>query len=310
MVWILAAVAVLVLFFVFINRTARLARSLSCAAQNARNRKDWPAASKLYRHGYEVAGLLKEPLKSQMESVIEIQWASVLYRQGQMTEAEDLVRRGLVKGRRCFPVESGLLLEGGLTWGDLCTDQGRHCEAEQHYRKVLEGDERRGNLGGAIFDLQKLADSLIRQGRRGEAEAEIHRAIVLETQVVHEQLLRSGKNPAAHSVVSMCQPDLVFCREQYGDARRLYREKVAYWERQVTRPGQIDVGRLEMRLALAEAETGHLADAIEMYTRAEATFRREWCEEHPKAVAAREARAALARQNAETVETGNASLLR
>jgi hypothetical protein len=48
-----------------------------------------------------------------------------------------------------------------------------------------------------------------------------------------------------------------------------------------------------MRLALSEAKTGHRAEAIEMYTRAESTFQREWCEGHPKAVAAHAAKAAF-----------------
>ena len=108
-----------------------------------------------------------------------------------------------------------------------------------------------------------------------------------------ENLVRQGKNPATHSVISMSMPDLHFCRQQYEDARRLYQEKVAFWEKQVTRPDNIDVGHLQMRLALSEAKTGHRAEAIEMYTRAESTFQREWCEGHPKAVAAHAAKAAF-----------------
>jgi hypothetical protein len=48
-----------------------------------------------------------------------------------------------------------------------------------------------------------------------------------------------------------------------------------------------------MRLAFAEARTGHVADAIEYYSRAEATYAREWCEGHPKALAARHAKTTL-----------------
>src|ERR1051326_7241002 len=108
-----------------------------------------------------------------------------------------------------------------------------------------------------------------------------------------EQMIREGKNPAEHHVLSWSMPDLHFCRGQYEDARQIYRRKVEFWEKSVTRPDNIDLGHLQMRLAAAEAHTGHRAEAQEMYTRAEATFAREWCEAHPKVAAARAAKADL-----------------
>ena len=294
MLWIVAAVAVVILLFVFINSPRRLVVALSRAALHCCARKDWTAAANFYRQGYDTAGKLKEPLKSRIQAQIEISWASLLHRQGKMREAEDLFRQGFSKATVESRQEHILVHQGYLCWGGLCTDEGRYHDAEVHYRQALEGDEKCGNLAGSIFDMQRLADSLIRQERRDEAEEVIHRAIALETRVVHDQLVRQGKNPAEHPVISMSLPDLHFCREQYEDARRLYQEKVAFWERQVTRPDNIDVGHLQMRLALAEARTGHRAEAVEMYTRAESTFQREWCEGHPKAVAAGRAMAALA----------------
>jgi tetratricopeptide (TPR) repeat protein len=296
MIWILAAVAVIVLFFIFISRPARMVRSTIVLAERTRRKMDWPAAARHFRAAHAEAGRLKEPLKSQVESELEIQWAGVLYRQGEMGEAEDLLRRGLVKARCHLSQESGFLMHGELYWGDLCTDAGRHGEAEQHYRKALEGDEQRGNLAGMVFALQKLGDSLICQQRRSDAESEIRRAIDIETRVVHEQLSRDGKDPADQPIISMNQPDLYFCLERYEDARLLYKGKVEHWGRQAARPENIDLGRLQVRLALAEARTGHLAEAIEMYARAEATFRREWCAEHPKTLAAREAKDSLLRE--------------
>ena len=208
-----------------------------------------------------------------------------------MSDAEDLFRRGFCHTRAagCYPE----MKPAYLVWGDLCTDEGRHPEAEQHYRLALQGEEQIGNLGGMIFVLQRLGDSLIRQERRDEAEEAIGKAIALETRVVQEQMARQRKNPVTDRVISWILPDLHFCREEYDDARRLYREKVEFWEKSVTRPDNIDLGRLEMRLALAEARTGHWAEAMEMYTRAEKTFEREWGEEHPKVEAARQAKAAL-----------------
>ena len=211
-----------------------------------------------------------------------------------MREADDQFRQGFSHTRAADTHPE--MRPAYLIWGDLCTDQGRHPEAEQHYRTALAGEEQIGNLAGMIFDLQRLGDSLIRQERRDEAEEVINRAIVLETQVVHQQMAREGKNPGQHRVISWSLPDLHFCRQQYEDARRLYREKVEYWEKSVTRPDNINLGHLQMRLAFSEARTGHRAEAIEMYTRAEKTFEREWCEGHLKVLAARDAKHALLQQ--------------
>jgi tetratricopeptide (TPR) repeat protein len=292
MFWIVAAIAAILIFFlVFVRTPMRRTLALTFAAQRACKRKDFAAAARLCRESHEAAGKLREPHKSLIQAKIEIHWATVLYRQGKMGEAEDLFRRGFshTQAAGCYPE----MKPAYLVWGDLCTDEGRHPEAERHYRMALQGEEQTGNLAMMIFDLQRLGDSLIRQGRRDEAEEVINRAMVLETRVVHEQMARQGKNPGEHRVISWSLPDLHFCREQYEDARRLYREKVEFWEKSVTRPDNIDLGHLQMRLALSEARTGHQAEAIEMYTRAEQTFEREWGEGHPKVVAARQAKAAL-----------------
>jgi tetratricopeptide (TPR) repeat protein len=294
MIWIAVAVVVVILLFVFVRSPVRLVYALLRAAMLSRERKDWETAARLYRQAHDVAGKLKGPsLRSKLQGKVEVLWASLLHRQGKMREADEMFRQGFSKVHVGSRRESMLVYHGYLSWGDLCTDEGRYHDAEVHYRQALAGDEKGGNIGGTIFDMQRLSDALIRQERREEAEEVIHRAIALETRVVHENLVRQGKNPATHSVISMSMPDLHFCRQQYEDARRLYQEKVAFWEKQVTRPDNIDVGHLQMRLALSEAKTGHRAEAIEMYTRAESTFQREWCEGHPKAVAAHAAKAAF-----------------
>jgi tetratricopeptide (TPR) repeat protein len=153
-----------------------------------------------------------------------------------------------------------------------------------------------------IFDLQRLGDSLIRQGRRDDAEEAINQAIALETQVVHEQMTREGKDPGQHRIISWSMPDLYFCREQYEDARKIYQQKVEHWETSVTRPDNIDLGHLQMRLAMSNLKTGRRADALAMYTRAEKTFEREWAVGHPKIAAAREAKDALLQETVGATE--------
>ena len=289
---IIAALLVLL----FVGMPTRRAIALTIAAQRACKRRDYQTAARNFRDAHATAGKLREPKKSLIESQIEIAWATLLYRQSKLAEAEDMLRRGFSRTRTagCYP----RMKPAYVVWGDLCVDQGRHIEAEGHFRTALEGEEQIGNKAGMIFDLQRLGDSLIRQGRREEAEEVLNRAIVLETEVVHAQMARQGKEPGTQRIIAWSLPDLHFCREQYEDARKLYSEKVEYWEKSVTRPDNIDLGHLQMRLAMSDERTGHRAEAIEMYTRAEQTFVREWGDGHPKIAAARQARAALLGENA------------
>src|SRR5690348_17468966 len=50
------------------------------------------------------------------------------------------------------------------------TDEGSYGDAEEHYRLAVKSCESIGNTAAIVFALQRLADSLIRQRRRGEAE--------------------------------------------------------------------------------------------------------------------------------------------
>jgi tetratricopeptide (TPR) repeat protein len=281
MVWVIAVIAAAIGFFIYINRPSRLVVQLSAVANQRYTKKDWAGALKFLRIARQKTDALKDPLRTRMTGVIELQTSAALYRLGQMEEAEDLLRQGLVKARSGLPEGSEVLVHGEVTWGDLCTDCGRHTEAEQHYRRALAANEQRGNVGATVFDLQRLADCLLNQDRSAEATEAMRRAKEVEASIVKG-------NP-----ISMCQPDIHFCLGEYEEARQLYRVKVQFWEGKSPRPEQIDLGRLQMRLAFAEAKTGHIAEAEETYTRAEATFQSDWCAEHPKAVAARVARVSL-----------------
>jgi len=276
MIWALAVIAIgAIAFFIWMNRPSRLVITLSSAADGATNKKDWAGAAKLLKLAREKATTLKDPLCSTMTAVIELQWGTMLYRQGKFEEAEELLRQGLVKARAGLPPGANVLMYGDVAWGDLCTDSGRHEEAEQHYRRVLHVNEDRGNIGGAIFDLQRVADCLIRQERRIEALCEIRRGLEMEAKIVKGD------------PVSMVQPDLVFCREEYEEARKLYRAKAEMWEREGNVPDMIDLGRLYLRLAVSEARTGHTAEANEAFAQAEKAYQRTLAEDHPKLTAAR-----------------------
>jgi tetratricopeptide (TPR) repeat protein len=250
-------------------------------------------AGKLYNKAIRVAGKMSEPLRTKSEAEVEVEWAGVLYRQGEMQEAAEMFGRGFGKlVSDCW--RSRLIAgQGYLFWGDLCTDEGRYREAEQHYREAFHLYQAMGNDAGTILALQRIGDALVLQGRRHEAEDTIQRAVALESRVLEQQRIREGKLPSGNPITVMSLPDLYFCRGDYAQARRLYREKVAFWERQADRPDVIDVGQLQLRLAIAESRSGHEAEAMEMFNRAESTFAREWGGSHPKVMAARQAQMPL-----------------
>ena len=124
-----------ILIWRFLNEPSRSARALCFSAMHARNRKNWTLASKFLGESRKTAGRLKEPLQSKLSSQIEIQWAEILYRQGHLDNAEEMVRQGLSKGERFFAPQSKMLLLGYRCWGDRVATGGRLSEAEGHYRK-------------------------------------------------------------------------------------------------------------------------------------------------------------------------------
>jgi hypothetical protein len=104
---------------------------------HARNRKNWTLASKFLGESRELAGRLKEPLQTKLSCQIEIQWAEILYRQGRLRDAEEMLRQGLSKGEKFFAPQSEMLLLGYRCWGDL-QRRGQACR-----RPLPEGTRRR-----------------------------------------------------------------------------------------------------------------------------------------------------------------------
>jgi hypothetical protein len=134
---------------------------------------------------------------------------------------------------------------------------------------------------------------LIHQGRRAEAELVIEDAITLETRHAREFAASRGLDPDWSLLTPTSLPKLHFCREQYEDARRLYRAQVEQWEKAAKGPDNIGLGEMLIQLAQAEVRTGHLEEAIAAYEQAAAKFESGWCQGHPRAIAARKAKAAL-----------------
>jgi hypothetical protein len=293
MIWISAAAACILIFLlVFVRTPLQRATALSLAAQRAARRKDFRSAIQYCRAAYDEAGKLREPVRSQVRAKTEILWATMLYRQGSMREAAALFESGFAHTRDtgCYPE----MKPAYVVWGDLCADEGRDAEAEQHYRLALQGEKQIGNIAAMVFGFQRLADCMLRQGKCEAAEEELNLAMATEAGIVRPQ----GNKP----VISWVQPDLHFCRGEYEVAGRLYAEKEEHWAKKAVRPEQIDLGRLQMRLAECHARVGHRVEAMAMYSRAERSFAQDWGAGHPKIETARQALAAMQSQTVELAQ--------
>jgi hypothetical protein len=78
MLWVAISIAAICfIVFLFVRTPARSALGLSFAAQHACERRDWATADRFCRQAMAAAGSLKEPVKTQIETQIAAQWATV-----------------------------------------------------------------------------------------------------------------------------------------------------------------------------------------------------------------------------------------
>ncbi len=212
-----------------------------------------------------------------------------------------MFRRSSLTGAKHYAPESDMLTINSVFLGDICVDEERYAEAEIHYRQALEVDESSDNLAGMIREVELLSRLVIRQDRPSEALPLAERAVALETRSARAFAQKQGMDPDQYRIFSTTSlPALHFCRGEFDEAARLYASQIANWKSRANRPGNIDLGYLNMQLALSEQRLGHLDEAISAYDEAAREFEREWCEGHPKVLAARKAKAAVveARGNA------------
>jgi tetratricopeptide (TPR) repeat protein len=281
------------LLFRFFGGRERRARARCFAAARACRQKKWPLAAQFFREAYEIADKLKEPLRSKTQCQIEAQWAPLLYRQGELPAAEDMFRRSSRTGAKHYAPGSEMLIINSVFLGDICVDEERYAEAEIHYRQALEADESSDNLAGMIREVEALSHILIRQDRPLEALPLVERAVELETRSARGFAQKQGMDPDRYRLTPTSLPAFHFCRGEFDEAARLYGSQIANWKSRANRPGNVDLGYLNVQLALSEWRLGHLDEAIRAYDEAAKEFEREWCEGHPKALAARKAKSAV-----------------
>jgi tetratricopeptide (TPR) repeat protein len=193
--------------------TRKVAQS-SILAERAFKARDYAGGERLFRESHQAAARMPDRIRNRAEAEIAIGRGHSLYRLGRLAEAEDQLRAGIPKLHATRPgTGHPLLAHAYMLWGDLCLDSGRYAEAETHHRKALEVDEGIGNLAMVAFDSQRLAHALILQSRREEAAAVLERCAEIETRIVHEQLVRQGKDPGTQQIISMSLPDIHFCHQ-------------------------------------------------------------------------------------------------
>jgi tetratricopeptide (TPR) repeat protein len=291
--WIVAAAVVAFLLYRFFASPANQANAACHGALRARAKRDWKSAAKFYDEARRKAERLPVRERAKLQTHVAVQWAAVLYREGRLAEAEKLARSGMTAAARFFAPESSVFVSGHLLGGDLYSDQDRHEEAETEYRAALAGDEKGNDLAGMIFDTQRLADCLLRQNRTADGEQAILQSIELEMRQTRQIAAARKIELEDHQIRPLSAPKLHLCRGEFAEAARLYRDQVEHWGSQAKRPDNIDVGQMRMYLGYAEEGAGRPDEALRAYEDAAAEYARDWCPEHPKAVAARRRKAAI-----------------
>jgi len=201
--------------------------------------------------------------------------AESLHRTGQLEEADRLLRRAIELFHDCFPEGHAEIARAYSLRGELCLDQGAYTDAQRCFQHALAEDQRIGNQARMLFTMQRLTEALLRQGNQPRALTIAEDCAVLEKVFMTEV---AGDD----AYIAMSLPGLRFCRGEWDDARRLYREKVTYFERlRKPLPG-VDVGQYQLRLAAASESAGDMNDAARFYQQAAETYKRDYVADHPR----------------------------
>lgn len=276
--WYLFAVIVVAAILALRSRLLRHIYLLT-KAQNAFAAKNWPDAQVLYAGALECAPGSSD---SNYRRGCQVQLARIRYRRGDLAEAEMYLQQALPGWTQDSPGVLDALSVGYVTWGQVCLDQGRYLEAQGHLVRAVRLREKTGNDALMIMELQTLGEILLRQEKFDEAQPILQRSNEIEGEVIHRVLVKEGSNPSSRVVVSMTQPDVYFSQRRWTEALNVYQEKVVHWERSLTRPDNVDLGHLQMRLAEVQRHLDDQASAIESYRHAAASLTRDWGEDHPR----------------------------
>jgi predicted negative regulator of RcsB-dependent stress response len=251
-------------------------------ALQAAERRDWKCAEVFFARAMQVVKTLQEPAQSRYLRTAAVGLAGVFHRRGRFQEAGELLSAALELREPANRFESNDLLLAHDTLGLIRLDQGRFIEAQKSFERALQLCEGIGDKTLILMELQRLGDVFLRQAQFERAEQILLRACEVEREMTSEQLRRSGKNIAEYVITSFSQPEIYFTQKKWSEALPALEAKVSHWERAVTRPDNVDLGTLQMRLADVQGRLGNSAASIETYRRALDTIKRDWTEGHPR----------------------------
>jgi tetratricopeptide (TPR) repeat protein len=237
------------------------------SARKAIEHQLYPQAEQLLRHA--TAATQNAPRLA----ATRVALGEVLHRLGRLPEADRHLRESIPALEACFPAGHFEIGRAYALRGELELDRGDYAEAQRCFQHALAEDERTGNQARRLFTLQRLSEALLRQGNQPRALDIVEQCMSLEREFMNR--VNDGRQ-----YILMSLPDLRFCQGEWEDARRLYQEKVEYFER-LTAPG-IDVGHYQWRLAASLEHAGDHAGAAAFYRRSAETYRRSFCEDHPR----------------------------
>jgi tetratricopeptide (TPR) repeat protein len=172
---------------------------------------------------------------------------------GELGQAEDLYRRSLEIDER-LGNQSGLAASYHQL-GMLAQDRGELDEAEDLYRRALAISERVGNQAGMSAGYHELGTFARNRGELGEAERLYRRALEINEQLGR----RSGMAAGYHHLGTLAQT-----RGELGEAERLYRRSLEISEQLGNQSG---IASSYHQLGTLAKNRGDLVEAENLYSR-------------------------------------------
>jgi tetratricopeptide (TPR) repeat protein len=282
MLWIGAVLLVIASIYWFLRSNWLTINTNLQQARQAAERKDWARSEVQYAQTFRAIKLLKEPANTRYLRTASVGLAGVFHRRGKFQEADELLSAVVQLNAPANRFESTDMALAHDTLGQLRLDQGRYVEAQQAFERALQICEDIGDKTLIVMELQRLGDAFLRQSQFEQAQQVLLRANDVEREVTSELLRRTGKDPTGYVMTSFSQPEIYFSQQKWSDALPAFESKVSSWERAVTRPDNVDLGALQMRLADIQGRLGDSQTSTETYRRALGTIRRDWTDNHPR----------------------------
>jgi tetratricopeptide (TPR) repeat protein len=311
-----------------------LALAYSDSGEYARSREKTTAAIAIAQ------AHLKEPSRESAANFVVL--GSILEMQGEFTQAQEWLDRGLELREKLFGPESLTVADAHVFLGALYRHQGRWSEAAQAYRSAIQPYQREHAAGKAASTLLALGRVLADQGRTKDAERVYRDGIA--------QLERlSGQRTPEVTVGLTGLANVMSARRRYAEAEELFRvaleidcanfppgdpriaidlsnfgalavsrkhyseaeemlERSAAMLGQRLPPGHAEIGKVTARLAELRGRQGRVSEAVVLYQKALRILENAWGPDDPQLLATLEPYSVLLRASHDYVGAGQLDL--